>query len=154
MPLIVVDPSARKTGLRRSEPVALTDIAPTLFEMMRLKPFEGLPGRDLLGLKKGAAAPIYMETYRPEAYKNRFALLDGSWHMILSPEDGHRDLYDLVADPEESVNAWDTPGVPADSSRRLTEQVNAFARGVLKDKVEVTIDKKAEEMLKSLGYLR
>ena len=154
VPIIVVDPSARRAGLRRSEPVALTDIAPTLFKMFRLKPFEGLPGRDLGGLKKGAAAPIYMETYRPEAYKNRFALLDGPWHMILSPEDGHRDLYDLAADPEEAVNAWDTPGVPAETGRRLAEQVNAFTRAVLKDKEDVAIDKKAEEMLKSLGYIR
>lgn len=154
VPLIVVDPSAGRAGLRRSEPVTLTDIAPTLFKLIRQKPFEGLSGRDLLSLKKGTAAPVFMETFRPEAYKNRFALLDGAWHMILSPEDGHRDLYDLAADPEESRNVWDTPGVPAETSRRLADELNSFTRAVLKDKEDVAIDKKAEEMLKSLGYIK
>lgn len=154
VPLIVVDPSTRRAGLRRSEPVTLVDIAPTLFKMFGLKPFDGLPGRDLIGLKKGSAAPVFLETFRPEAYKNRFALLDGPWHMILSPEDGHRDLYHLGSDPREETNVWDTPGVPPDKGRRLAEGVTAFAREVLKNMEDVAIDKKAEEMLKSLGYLR
>jgi arylsulfatase A-like enzyme len=153
VPLIVSAPGYRRNGTRRPEPVTLMDIAPTLLGLLRFKGFDSLPGRNLLALKPGASIPVYMETYRPEAFKNRFALLEAPWHMVFSPEDGHHDLYDLAADPAASVNVWDTPGVPADTSRGLEERLNAFARDILKNKKDIAVDSKAEEMLKSLGYL-
>ncbi len=153
VPLIVSVPGYRRAGARRPEPVTLMDIAPTLLGLLRSGGFDGLPGRDLLALPPGASIPVFMETYRPEAFKNRFALLEAPWHMIFCPENGHHDLYDLAADPDARTNVWDTPGVSADASRALEERLNAFSRDVLKNKKEIAVDSKAEEMLRSLGYL-
>jgi len=129
------------------------DVAPTLLGLLRSGGFDGLPGRDLAALPKGASIPVFAETYRPEAFQTRFALFEAPWHMIFCPENGHHDLYDLAADPDERINAWDTPGVPAETGRALDERLKAFARDVLKNKKEIAVDSKTVEMLRSLGYL-
>jgi len=153
VPLIVSVPGNRQDGSRRAEPVALTDIAPTLLHLMGLRGGEGLPGRDLLRLPAGAAAPVFMETYRPEAENDQFGLLDGRWHLIFRPEKGLRWMYDYVADPSEKTNLWGSGSFPAEIGRDLDRRLTAFARDILAGKKETPIDSKTEEMLKSLGYV-
>ena len=153
IPLIIAVPGDRRNGSRRTEPAALTDIAPTILELMGLRGASGFPGRDLLRLWGGASVPLFMETYRPEAEQDRFGLLDGRWHMILSPETGRRLMYDVSADPAESADVWGTAAVPADVARDFERRLGDFARRVLAGKKDTSIDPKAEEMLKSLGYI-
>jgi arylsulfatase A-like enzyme len=153
VPLILSVPG-RPGGVRRAEPVTLLDVAPTISRFMGLRPFASFAGRDLFELAPGTEVPVFMETFRPEAFKNRFALLRGPWHMILSPEDGHHDLYDLAADPQARVNQWEVPDPPVDRVKDIERDLNDFARTVLKGKVEIAIDSKTEEMLRSLGYIK
>ncbi len=153
VPLILSVPG-RAGGERRPEPVTLLDIAPTICRVMGFRPFPSFAGRDLFALKPGTETAVFMETFRPEAFKNRFALLRGPWHMILSPEDGHHDLYDIVGDPDARVNLWEVPDPPVDRVKDIERDLDEFARAVLKGKVEISVDSKTEEMLKSLGYIR
>ena len=144
----------RAGGERRSEPVTLLDVAPTICRFMGLRPFASFAGRDLLALRPGTEISVFMETFRPEAFKNRFALLRGPWQMILSPENGHHDLYDFASDPDARVNQWEIPNPPVDRVKDIERDLNDFARTVLKGKVEIAVDSKTEEMLKSLGYIK
>ncbi|MCX6566649.1 MAG: sulfatase-like hydrolase/transferase, partial [Candidatus Aminicenantes bacterium] len=153
VPLIVSIPGDRRNGTRRTEPVTLLDIAPTFIRLFGLEGFRGLPGRDLLTLPKGATMPVFAETYRPESDRNRFALFEAPWHMILDPELGRRKIYNLSADPAESADLWGTASVPADVSRDFEKRLGHFARQILAEKKDASIDPKAEEMLRSLGYI-
>jgi hypothetical protein len=98
VPLIVAVPGNRDDGSRRSEPAARSDIAPTLLGLMGWKGKGKTAGRNLLWLPAGASVPVFQETYRPEAERDRFGLLDGRWHLIFSPENSRRRLYDISAD--------------------------------------------------------
>ena len=153
IPLIVSIPGERQNGSRRTEPVTLMDIAPTLLELFGLEGIRGLPGRDLLSLPKGAIVPVFAETYRPESDRNRFALFEAPWHMILDPELGRRKMYNLSADPAESADVWGTASVPAEVGRDFGKRLGDFAREILSGKKDPSIDLKALEMLRSLGYI-
>lgn len=151
VPLIVAVPGARGNGSRRAELVSLTDIAPTILGMMGWK--GKYAGRNLLRLPAGASAPVFLETFRPEAERDRFGLVDGRRHLIFNPENGRRWLYDLSADPSETIDLWGKPEVPAGTVQDLDRRLAAFARDVLAGKKDTPIDSKAVEMLKSLGYV-
>jgi arylsulfatase A-like enzyme len=153
IPLIVAIPGNPQNGTRRTEPVTHLDIAPTLLDLIGFNGVRGLPGRDLLTLPKGASIPIFAETYRPESDRNRFALIEAPWHMILDPETGRHKIYNMSADPSESVNLWNTAAVPPEVARDFEKRLNDFAREILTLKKETTVDAKTEERLKSLGYL-
>ena len=153
VPLIVSIPGNRRNGTRRTEPVTLLDIAPTFLEYFGLEGVRGLPGRDLLSLPKGATIPVFAETFRPESDRNRFALYEAPWQMILDPELGRHKMFNLSADPAERADLWGTASVPADVGRDFEKRLGAFAREILSGKKDTSIDPKAEEMLKSLGYI-
>jgi membrane-anchored protein YejM (alkaline phosphatase superfamily) len=153
VPLIVSLPGHPGNGTRRTEPVTHLDLAPTFYNLIGFKPLRGLTGRDLLSLPPGATIPIFAETYRPESDRNRFALIEAPWHMILDPETGRHRMYNMAADPAESANLWNTPDLPPDVARSFEKRLNDFAREILANKKEKTIDSRTEEMLKSLGYI-
>lgn len=153
VPLIVSIPGNPRNGTRRTEPVTHLDLAPTFYNLIGVKPVRGLSGRDLLDLPPGAAVPIFAETYRPESDRNRFALIEAPWHMVLDPETGRHRMYNMENDPAESANLWNTKDLPPDVARDFEKRLNDFAREILAGKKEKAVDSRTEEMLKSLGYI-
>jgi len=153
VPLIISVPGGPGKGTRRAEPVTLLDIAPTFLAMFELEGIRGLPGRNLLALPAGAGAPVFAATYRPESDRNRFALIEAPWHMILSPEQRMRKMYDMSSDPGERTDIWETAAMPRRVGLDLEKRLGDFARRALAGKKDRTLDPKTAEMLKSLGYL-
>jgi len=153
VPLIVSIPGNPQNGTRRTEPVTHLDLAPTFYNLIGFKPVRGLSGRDLLALPPGAAIPVFAETFRPESDRNRFALIEAPWHMILDPETGRHRMYNMTNDPAESSNLWNTKDLPPAIARDFEKRLNDFAREILANKKEKAIDSRTEEMLKSLGYI-
>lgn len=153
IPLIVSVPGHPHNGTRRTEPVSHLDLAPTFYNLIGSNPVRSLAGRDLLSLPSGAAAPIFAETFRPESDRNRFALIEAPWHMILDPETGRHRMYNMVDDPAENSNIWNTDALPPEVARDFEKRLNDFAREILANKKEKAIDSRTEEMLKSLGYI-
>ena len=153
VPLIIALPGDRRAGTRRTEPVTLLDIAPTFRTLFGLDGLRDLPGRDLLSLPEGASIPVFAETYRPESDRNRFALYDGPWQMILNPELGRHRMYNLSDNPAETKDLWDTEAVPPAVRIDFEKRLGDFARRILSEKTDASIDPKAEEMLRSLGYI-
>lgn len=153
VPLIIFYPGGLKGGIRINTPVTLMDIAPTILALMRWERLPQQMGKNLLKIKDHSENPIFMETYRPESVRDRFALLQYPWHIILTPEDNHLEIYNLTTDPEEKNNLIEEIK-ENDQIYRLKAKLEDFARHALKEKIEITFDQKTEEMLRSLGYIR
>lgn len=153
VPLIIYNPHSRTRGKRITAPVTLLDIAPTILATLGWKRLSHFQGRNLLQLKEDKSSFLFQETYRPEAVRDRFAVLRFPWHLILTPEEKKYELFDLREDPDERVNIFQTEKF-APGLLELKEKLDSFARMVLSEKEEIKIDKKTEEMLRALGYIK
>jgi arylsulfatase A-like enzyme len=152
VPFIVRRPGAPATGIRRSETATLLDVAPTVAGLMGIRVPASFRGRDLLKLAPGTETAVFQETYRPEAVQDRFGILERSKHLVYCPETGRYEYFDHERDPDEKSAVTLEDGLPA-VALALKERLDAFVRDVLRNKKDVAVDGKAEEMLKSLGYV-
>ncbi|HEX2694368.1 MAG TPA: sulfatase-like hydrolase/transferase, partial [Acidobacteriota bacterium] len=152
VPFIVRLPGARAKGIRREETATLLDVAPTVAGLMGIKVPASFRGRDLLKLAPGTETAVFQETYRPEAVQDRFGILDRSKHLVFCPESGRYEYFDHKKDPDEKSAVTLEDGLPAEALA-LKERLDAFVRDVLRNKKDIPVDGKAEEMLKSLGYV-
>ncbi len=153
VPLILRDPTQARKGVVRNEYVTLLDIAPTISAMAGIRPFPHFRGRNLLRSDQGQRPLIFEETYRPEAYKDRFGLLAPPWHLILTAQNERYELYNLDEDPGENSNLLDGRPWPAEVLP-LGKKLEDFAREILSGKQDIQIDDKTREMLRALGYIR
>ena len=153
VPLIFRDPSNNQKGVARAEYVTLLDVAPTITAMASIKPLPHFQGRNLLRLKKKDHPYIFEETYRPEAYKDRFGLLSPPWHLILTARSNKYELYNLESDPGEKTNLYDGRNWPAELLP-LKLKLEDLARDILSGKQDIQIDDQTKEMLRALGYIR
>ena len=153
VPFIVKRAMSSGKGESRRDVVNLLDVAPTAAGMMGFKPPASFRGRDVFRPAKNKDAGFFEETYRPEAYQDRFGLLAPPWHMIFTPENNKLELYNLEQDPGEKSDVY-----PRDSSApeaaALRRRLEEFARRVLSGKEDIQIDDQTKEMLRALGYIR
>jgi arylsulfatase A-like enzyme len=153
VPLIIYNPHTARKKTEVDDFVSLLDLAPTIMQAMNFRNTPSYEGRNLLQLRKKDSFAIFEETYKPEAVRERFAILQYPWHLIFVPEIQKYELYNLEDDPEEQSNIFQDRGKlkeVIDLKKRLDE----FARDVMNSKEEVKIDNETEEMLKALGYIK
>ncbi|MDH4273076.1 MAG: sulfatase-like hydrolase/transferase, partial [Candidatus Aminicenantes bacterium] len=153
VPLIIRNPSQTQKGTVRSDYVTLLDVAPTISAMAGIKPLPHSQGRNILRPDTAKTPLIFEETYRPEAFKDRFGLLSPPWHLILTPRQERYELYNLEEDPEEKSNLFDGRNWPSELLP-LRQKLEGLARDVLGNKQEIQIDDQTKEMLRALGYIR
>lgn len=153
VPLIIYNPHSIKRGVRISTPVTLLDVAPTIMATLDMKQLSHFQGRNLLQLQEKKDFVILQETYTPEAVKDRFALVRFPWHLIFTPEEKRYELFDLKTDHDERENIFQDDSL-AEEVLKLKTELDSFAREALKEKVEIKIDSKTEEMLRALGYIK
>ena len=72
VPLLVKRAGSAGAGGSRDDLATLLDIAPTVAGIMGFNPPAGFRGRDLFRSAKRAPAAVFEETYKPEAYRDRF----------------------------------------------------------------------------------
>ena len=168
VPLIVRAPGLPK-GLVVPEPARTIDIVPTVLDLAGLAAPEGLQGESLLpralGRARGPAPPAYSESGRnfyPENPRQYLPGVAGKWRMIRT--DRYKlilipnlpqpfwELYDLRADPGETVNLdGRLPEVEDDLKKQLLALV---ATDPMKDdRAEPALPEGLEERLRSLGYV-
>lgn len=153
VPLIIYNPQSLTKGLTRTEPVTLLDIGPSVLDIMGFRKLSSFQGRNLLNLEKRSTIEIFEETYKPEAYADRFALFHFPWHVLFTPEKDKWEAFDLNKDPNEKENIYSK----IENSPEITtikKHLETLARQALNEKEEVKIDKKTEEMLRTLGYIK
>jgi len=110
VPLLAWGPGRVPRGPVVTEPVALTDLAPTVLRALGLPVPEGLCGRDLAAAWRGEALEPLGPLYCTECtWMKKRAWREGRYKLIVSLEpDFHGgpevELYDLEADPGETSN--------------------------------------------------
>ncbi|MFC2160864.1 sulfatase [Acidobacteriota bacterium] len=152
VPLIIYNPLHSNKSSVRKEYVSLLDIAPTIIDTMKFKNIPDYMGRNLNKLRNKSRYFLLQETYKPEAGKEKFALMKYPWHLIFTPEDQAYELYDLENDFDENTDIYSE-----DSSEKISDlkvKLDEFSRKILRSKEEVKIGKDVEEMLKALGYIK
>jgi arylsulfatase A-like enzyme len=115
--LLVVAPGSTQPLSQCATPVTSTDFYPTLLELAGLppRPQQHCDGVSLAPLLRGqpiAPRPIFWHYphYGNQGGTPGCSVRDGDWKLIEFFEDGRLELYNLVADPSESVNlAADQP---------------------------------------------
>jgi membrane-anchored protein YejM (alkaline phosphatase superfamily) len=152
VPLIFAGPGIPK-GKRSSSPVSLLDLAPSILDLMGFKARPSFQGRNILIDGGEEGRDIFQETHKPEAYKNRFALLRFPWQLILIPGDQTHELYNLEEDPEQRIDL-SAGREGSDILEPMLSLLEEFARDSLKNKAVIKIDKDTEEMLRTLGYIK
>ncbi len=165
VPLIMVLPDSKfDVPLVIEDQVSLTDIAPTLLELLDIEPLKTMDGRSLMGLiKKDLRMPVSAKSeiyptpsqfHRPAVsirYKGWKLIVRGSgWedhNMWFAKES--LELYDLHADPSEEINLAST------SSKELKELKEEFERhqDSLRSR-DLNLTPAMKERLRGLGYVR
>lgn len=153
VPFIVYLPRVRPKTPVREENVSLLDVAPTVASIMGFRRPDFYQGRDLTRLRKNAPLTVYEETFRPEAVRDRFAILQKPWHLIFTPADSRYELFNQDRDPAEQNNVYDPASLPTGIAA-LKQALDVFARDVLGHKEDVPVTDRNQEMLKSLGYVK
>jgi arylsulfatase A-like enzyme len=131
VPLILSWPGHVRQDVRSSALVELTDLVPTLLDVVGQPVPDAVQGRSLLPILSGKAAPnVHREFVRCEyhdALDRPFAshanmLYNGRFKLVLYHGHEIGELYDLEQDPDEYENLWGQPGI-ASLQAKLTKQL-------------------------------
>ena len=119
VPLVIFCPSLGMKPVRIKEQVGLIDLAPTIFDALRIEKPAAFEGISLLPLMS-RRSKVVRETVRPcgipagclvaESIARRSekkALRCPPWKLIYDPFYGSGELYDISADPGETLNLID-----------------------------------------------
>ena len=152
VPLIVRAPALRPA--RIDEIVRLTDVMPTVLELLDVPPPAG-DGVSLVDLMNGRARDLNLEAYSESMYPQRLgwsplrALRAGQFKLIDAPRP---ELYDLYDDSVEEKNLYDDRRALAET---MTARLAAVAkgRGALPVQPGTGVSQERQAQLASLGYL-
>jgi len=132
IPLIIKLPKARHAGARVEPFTQNYDIPVTLLELAGIRKPRQMVGRNVLDLVTGKAREFYKEIYLGEAtWQVKRGIRTKEWKFIRACSNspyhnwhggGVRELYNLVADPEEQSNIVQLrPRVARELERRLDD---------------------------------
>ena len=108
VPLIVRWPGKVKAGVVTDVPVVITDLLPTLLELVGLPVPKGIDGVSyasvLLGTGNLTARSLFWHFphYTNQGGRPGGAVRDGRWKLVAYYDGGKPELYDLTADPSEA----------------------------------------------------
>ena len=127
VPLIVKPPAGEGAGRRVRTPVQHVDLVPTILDLAKAPVPDNLAGRSLEPLLDGERdfpdRPIYAESLYARyhlGWSGLAAVTDGRYRYIRAPEE---ELYDLDADPGETLNLARARGPEVARLRAVLEQM-------------------------------
>ena len=134
VPLIVKLPNNVSASRRVTRTVGLTDVFPTLLELLGLQAPEGLDGRSLVQLIFGeeldpSPRTLFAETLYPRlemGWSELFSAIGSEHHLIDGPTP---ELYDWRSDPREIQNLLD--GSPTEEASGSEAKLSPDSRRVL-----------------------
>ena len=120
VPMIFSQPGTIEAGSVITEFVGLQDLMPTVLDWAGLEIPDYLHGRSMTPLLKGEPVPWREAHYTQNITRDQFVdqrcIRTNEWKLILSRPvgglrsyTGNHELYDLVNDPEEELNLYNTP---------------------------------------------
>ena len=156
VPLILAYPGVVPAGLRVPDLVGLVDVLPTVAELLGVAGPSTASGASLVPLLQGVPMTpraVIAQTYRPEAFTDKQAMLVGGFKYIhsWSPEREWEELYDLDGDPDELNDVIDSrPEVAARLRAALAERLAATPEG---SAVAAELSDADRDRLRALGYV-
>lgn len=153
-------------GSRRSEPIELVDLAPTLLELAGVpEQWERSRGRSLADAwtASGELEPerevfLFRRPYADTVKSGipvrgvQYGLRAGRWKLIWGPDEGRVELYDLAADPGESE---DLSGEEPERVAAMRARIETLlAESDTSEPVEDSSTEIDREKLRALGYVR
>src|SRR5262245_8087328 len=129
----------------------LLDIFPTLCDMIGIQPPADLEGEDLRPLWEGKKARVRDSVFLPYMQIQR-AVLDERWKLIVYPQIGHLQLFDLQNDQYETTNLIDRPEY-AKHVQRLQKLMKQWQSRV-GDKLELPTENKQPPKIDLTGQPR
>lgn len=156
VPLLLKLPGARRAGDTVAAPAQLTDVMPTVLELLEMEVPEAIRGKSLLDLADDETSDrtLFAETVYPRlhfGWSDLASAISDRYHFIEGPDP---ELYDLVADPAESTNLLaDADALGPDAkraARRLREAVADVDRTLTAPAME---NEETRAALTALGYL-
>ncbi len=156
VPLIFKPPGGSKPSTV-SEPVAVTDIVPTILSMLRIPVPAEVQGRDLSSLfaqkqQSKKQNTIYCEAVDATRYgcNPLFGVVQGQWKYI---ETNRPELYDLSRDPDETKNLAETEQEQAQALRGQLKRIMSEQSYLGETDGEIALDHVSLQRLASLGYI-
>jgi len=156
VPLILRPQGGRSPALRVTDRVSLVDVFPTVAEILGVEPPSPTSGKSLVPLIHGDSVDpriVIAETFRPEAFTNKKAIVSGRYKFIHSWSDAREweELYDLEADPGELV---DLLGAKPEVANRLRSALEERLRQVPHGRAdEAELSQQDLDRLQALGYV-
>lgn len=163
VPLIMYLPGLPRRGIVVDNVVETVDIMPTILDYFGIPSPTNIRGQSLLPSIRGEIPSAERIAFTEHAGGSMVSLRGSRYKYIrhlrysnvvpaynLTP--GTEELYDMEKDPQELNNL-------AESNPKLVKKFRALWRQKRGDRQDInageaTIDRKTEEMLKSLGYIR
>jgi arylsulfatase len=141
VPLLMRLPAVIPDGVRVDALVELTDIAPTILDILGLPGRDEMQGRSLIAAMHGAPHRAFVRSEYFDATRHddlypgptepAFATMyrNDRYKLVVYHSQNDGELYDLVADPGETNNLWDDPAHAAARNRLILESFNATVIG-------------------------
>jgi len=155
----VVKPSSLHSfrGVTVQAQVRLTDVVPTILQMLDLPKGQNVQGTGLLGLMLGKQSDLRLEAYSETYYPAQFG--GSSLRSLRLPNtkfiDAPRpELYDLIRDPQENTNIQGkNQALAGELKRRLNEVASMYAGKISDEGAQLKVDAEQVERLAALGYV-
>lgn len=145
VPLLVKLPGNARAGESVTQVVALTDIFPTVLDVLELPAPSALDGQSLL--TPGTPRRVYSETFFPRlhlGWSESFSLIDETHHYIDAPRS---ELYRYRTDPKEQQNVVAEERRVASSMRAELEKIDRSLTP------PAPISREEQQSFAALGYV-
>lgn len=163
VPLIARWPGKIRDRATRRAPVELVDLAPSILDLVGV-PVEGdFQGRMISGAFRGdekldASRAVFLHRRHYESQVvgktqvagEKFAVVHGKWKLILGPDEGTKELYDIRADKKEMVNRYDEEPQEVQKLEALLQEWRARVERSGGDESEMS--EETRRALEALGY--
>lgn len=157
VPLIMKLPNGNMQKKSIKETVELIDIVPTILDLWEIPKPDFIEGKSLFPLITGEEwTPKFAFSELRLKGKSCASLIEDNFHLI-SVKFGLKQellLYDLVKDPGELNNIFHESPEKAEEMHMKLISLQTIVKKKSKTSEKIKLDKKLEEQLKALGYIK